>query len=266
MPTIEISQRLRLHYLDYQPDSKPAVLLLHGLGVTGNSWQLQFPPLLGAGFRVIAPDARGFGTSTYPGGSTSIAEMAGDIIALLERLQTGPVHVAGISMGGTHALQLVLDAPQLVRKLVLVNTFARLRPEKINGYFYFLRRFILVYFLNMRAQSRLVAQHLFPDPAQEELRQQLIEQILQADPKGYRGAMRALGAFNVESRLGEIRAPTLVITGERDTTVPPHFQRSLAEGIPNARRVIIPGAGHAVIADQPAIFNETLLEFLNSTE
>lgn len=266
MPSLELSPRLTLHYLDHNSEAGKGALLLHGLGATSESWQLQFPSISNAGFRIIAPDARGFGHSTYPGGNTSISEMTGDFINLLDHLQTGPVDVVGISMGGTHALQFALDAPQMVHKLVLVNTFARLRPQKASDLFYFASRMLVIYTLGLSTQARIVANRLFPNPDQEELRQELIKQINQADPKGYRAAMRALGIFDVETRLSEIRAPTLVVTGERDTTVPPRLQQNLAQGIANARQVIIPDAGHAVTAEQPQIFNETLLEFLEDTE
>lgn len=264
MPTLELSPHLTLHYLDHNSESENVVLLLHGLGATGDSWQLQFPSLSDAGFRIIAPDARGFGKSTYPGGTTSISEMTRDFIALLEHLHTGPVDVVGISMGGTHALQFALDASQMVHKLVLVNTFAHLRLQKASDLLYFASRMLIIYALGLSTQAHMVANRLFPDPEQEELRQELIKQINQADPKGYRAAMRALGRFDVVSHLNEIQAPTLVITGERDTTVPLPLQQNLAQGIVNAHHVIIPDAGHAVSVDQPQIFNETLLQFLLS--
>jgi 3-oxoadipate enol-lactonase len=78
--------------------------------------------------------------------------------------------------------------------------------------------------------------------------------------------MRALARFDVRRRLSDIRAPTLVVTGEEDTTVPPATQRELAEGIPGAQHVTIAGAGHAVIADSPEAFNRTLLAFLTAIQ
>lgn len=74
--------------------------------------------------------------------------------------------------------------------------------------------------------------------------------------------MRSPGLFNVRGRLGEIKLPALVVTGENDTTVPKETQSVLVEGIPKARQVSISGAGHAVIVDQPNIFNMELTTFL----
>ena len=71
-----------------------------------------------------------------------------------------------------------------------------------------------------------------------------------------------LGLFNSLKRLGEIKAPTLVVTGADDTTVNPARQRLLVAGIPKAQQVIIPDAGHAVPVDQADRFNRELLNFL----
>jgi 3-oxoadipate enol-lactonase len=76
--------------------------------------------------------------------------------------------------------------------------------------------------------------------------------------------MRSLARFNVAHRLHEIQCPTLVISGERDTTVPLESQTRLAKSIPNARHVIIPNAGHAVTVEQFQAFNQAFLDFLHN--
>ena len=166
MPSIRLSPGLDLYYQEFNSHGKVAVLLLHGLGVNSRCWELQIPALIEAGYHVIAPDARGHGNSTYPGSQTSIGSMAGDIAAMLERLQAGIVSVVGISMGCTLALQLALDHPSLVEKLVLVNTFARLRPSGIRELLYHSYRFLFVHILGVASQAQLVSQHLFPYPEQ----------------------------------------------------------------------------------------------------
>ncbi len=262
MPFYEISAALRIHYLDPGPAGGCPVLLLHGLGASADSWQLQMPALQAAGFRPIAPEARGFGQSSYPGGGLQIPALATDLIALLDHLEIEQAHVVGISMGGTLALQLALDHPDRVQKLVLVNTFAALRPDNASQLFYFLLRLILVHTLGLPAQAKAVTQRIFPHPEQEILRQELLNQILQADRRGYRAAMRALARFNVIDRLAGIRCPTLVITGQNDTTVAPQRQKTLVECIPGARQVVIANAGHAVSVEQSELFNQILTGFL----
>jgi pimeloyl-ACP methyl ester carboxylesterase len=252
----------QLAYLDPYPGGKLPVLLLHGLGANSASWTLQFPPLIEAGFRPLAPDAPGFGDSRYDGRGWNFRRIAASLADLLRERGTGPVHVVGISMGGVIAQQFVLDYPDLARKLVLVSTFAILRPAHWTGYLYFLQRLVLVNTLGLPAQAKFVAKRLFPRPDQETLRQMLIEQITRADPRAYRAAMLNLGLFNTVNRLGEIKAPTLVVTGSQDTTVDPARQQILVQRIPGARQVVFPQAGHAVSVDTPDGFNRALLGFL----
>lgn len=254
----------QIHYLDPHPDGCPAVLLLHGLGATGASWTLQLPALAAAGYRPLAPDLPGFGDSPYDGRGWSIPGVAARMAALLEELGTGPAHIVGISMGGVIAQQLALDFPALTRSLVLVNTFAVLRPATWKGWLYFLWRFIIVNTLGLEAQAKFVARRIFPEPQDAPLREVLIASISSADRRAYRRAMLALGLFDSRPRLAQIRAPALVLTGERDSTVAPARQRLLADGIPGARQVVIPDAGHAVSVDQPEAFNRLLLDFLRS--
>ncbi len=253
-----------IYCLDPYPQGAPAVLLLHGLGVNGQSWLLQLDALGAAGLRPLAVDVPGFGQSPYAGRGWGLARVAASLAAFVRARGVGAVHVVGLSMGGVIAQQFALDFPDLTRKLVLVNTFAVLRPKTLGGWAYFLSRLVVVHFVGLRKQADLVARRVFPRPNQAPLRQTFIQQVMQADPRAYRAAMRALGLCNLAPRLGELRMPVLVITGAQDTTVPPAAQRHLVESISGARQVVISGAGHAVSVEQPDEFNRVLLEFLTA--
>ncbi len=261
MGTHQIQPGFHLNYLEINPAGGPTVVLLHGLGATGDSWQLQFPALEAGGYRVLAPDMRGFGHSGYPG-KMSVAAMAADVASLLEAQTHAPVHMVGISMGGTVAQQLALDAPQRIERLVLVNTFAKLRPNKPGAWLYFAWRMILVHGLGLEVQAKAVSKRLFPHPHQAGLRTQLQQQIQLANPRAYRATMRALALFNIANRLDEIHHPTLIITGEEDTTVLPPNQQLLVDSIPNARQIVIHDGGHGVSVDSATAFNTALLGFL----
>ena len=166
MATLNLEPGLTLHYSDLNPDGTPIVILLHGLGATGDSWQLQFPALIESGFRILAPDMRGFGKSTYPEGHNNPRIMAEDVANFLNRLDVTSVYVVGISMGGTIALQFTLDHPSMVDSLLLVNTFARLRPKKISYWLFYSIRFLLIHVLGISNQARFVVKRLFPYPEQ----------------------------------------------------------------------------------------------------
>jgi 3-oxoadipate enol-lactonase len=266
VPYIHLSSGLSIHYLKINLRGSPTVLLIHGLGADGSSWALQLPALEKAGFCILAPDIRGFGKSNYIVKGMHIPEIASDLAVLLDQMQSVPAHVVGISMGGMVALQLALDFPHQVNKLVLINTFACLRPHKPRFWLYFALRFLLVHTLGLPTQARFVVRRIFPLPEQAGLRSLLYAQIIQSDPAAYRAMIRAIARFNVLSRLQEIRQPVLVITGDRDNTVPAQTQVELAAGIPSARQVFITDAGHAVIAEKPDLINRFLLDFLNEDE
>lgn len=265
MPDLEIEPGLTIHYLDQNPSGYPVVLLLHGLGATGDSWQLQFPPLIEAGYRVLAPDMRGFGRSNYPGGSNKPETMAADTAKFLQMLEISKCHLIGLSMGGTIALQLVLKNQNLAELLILTNTFAKLRPTNVSNWIFYGIRLILVHILGINKQATYVASRLFPHPEQEELRSEFTKQVRQANQKAYRSTMRSYARYDLTDHLGEIDIPTLIITGENDTVVPPAVQAELVKRIPYSNQIIVPNTGHAVTVEQPDIYNNIVLDFLNST-
>lgn len=261
MPALDLSEYLCIHYEEANPSGSPPVLLLHGLGSAGADWALQLEALAEAGYRVLAPDLRGFGRSSAPP-EVTVEAMAEDMALFLRKLDALPAHVVGISMGGAVALQLALEHPEAVRKLVLVNTFARLRPRNLGEALYFLARMLIATMISPQKQAAMVAKRIFPRPEHEPLRQKLYSRIRHTNPCAYKAAMASLRRFNVMHRLGELKMPTLVITGSADTSISPQSQKEMAGRIPGARQVVIEGAGHAVIADSPEAFNRALLDFL----
>jgi 3-oxoadipate enol-lactonase len=251
-----------LFCLDSYPENHQVVILLHGLGTEASSWTYQLEALGKAGFRPIAPDLPGFGRSKFHGDKWSIRYTANVVISLADRLQIGRFHIAGISMGGTIALQTGIDCPHRILSLELINTFASLRPKRWNEWFYLLRRYFRARVRGAGSQAELTAQRIFPKPEQEDLRRDLVTHIRQTDPLVYKQAMRELGFYDVRKKIKEIRIPALVITGMNDTTVPLENQHDLVCGISGCQQVFIANAGHGVIIDQPAEVNRTMVEFL----
>jgi len=262
MPEITINQ-VQIHF--EEAGTGDAILLLHGLGSCGQDWLLQMP-VLSKGFHVIAPDLRGHGQSApwKLHEQISVAQMADDMLGLLDALGVAHAHVVGLSLGGCVAQQMTLDKPAGVRSLTLVNTFARFDPGGLGNAVPLALRMIVLGILGMPAQARFVAARLFPKPEQAQLRDMAARRIAANDPVTYRRLVQALRAFDVAGRLSEITCPTLVIAGDRDTTVPRRAVRLLAERIPGARFELVADSGHATPIDQPEIFNRLVLEFVGS--
>lgn len=250
---------VRLHY-EEQGTSGSAVVLLHGLGSCGEDWFLQFPALADR-YRVIAPDLRGHGRSSSTPGWPTVVDLARDVAMLIEGLQAGGAHVAGLSLGGAVGLELAADRPDLVRSLIAVNTFARLRQSG-KGIGHGMVRLALLALAPMDRVGRWVADGLFPNEDQSLLRQAAAQRI-STNPRGtYLRAIGAATRFDLRSRLPTIASPTLVVAGERDSTVPLAAKLELARSIPGARLEIVANSGHATPLDAPDAFNDLVLRFL----
>lgn len=262
MANIEIKSGLIIQYTDLNSTSNNTVLMLHGLGATSESWQLQFDPLINSGFRVLAPDLRGFGYSTFPGGENNPGIMASDMIVLLNELSINTCHIIGISMGGAVALEIAVSKPLIVDSLILTNTFSKIRATSFSALFFYAIRLFLVHTIGLSKQADYVANRLFPDDKHTFLRNEFRSQVEKANPFGYRSIMRSFVKFDLSSQMRMIHAPTLIITGENDSVVPPAIQIELASQIPHAEHVFIPDAGHAVSVEQPNEYNRIILNFL----
>ncbi len=251
-----------LHFLDPNPEGSPILLLLHGLGATAESWHFQLSELCARGYRLIAPDLPGFGCSPSKGRRWNLDRVVEQVIAMMDRLGAGRFIAAGISMGGAAVLVMAYRHPSRVQGLILINTFSSLAPSSLSEWRYFLRRGWRAFLRKPEDQAWIVAERVFPKPKQAAYRELLVESIRRSDPNIYRQAMLALARFNFTRKLPDIRVPTLVISGAEDTTIPLKNQRELAAKIPGAEHVVIPAAGHAVIADQPVLFNLHVSRFI----
>lgn len=191
-------------------------------------------------------------------------QLADDVAGLLEALDEPPAHVVGLSLGGCVALQLALDHPACVRSLVMVNSFAKLRSAGWRGKLRFAWRMCLLAVRPMSATAQFIAAGMFPKPEQQTVYAAAVMR-LSANPKAtYWKTIRALIEFNVQSRLGDIHYPALVIAGDRDRTVPLSAKEALHARLPNSEINLIADSGHATPYDQPDLFNRLVLDFVRA--
>ena len=260
MPFVDI-RGTRLHYQTHGRETPPSVLFIHGLGSCCEDWPFQLP-VLGEKYRVITGDLRGHGKSDKPKCKYSLEMFAADFAHLLRELDEPPVHVVGLSLGGCTALQLALDHPERVRSLTLVNTFARLQPAGWRGVLRFAVRMSVLTFASMDLMAGMVSRSMFPNPEQKPLYEAAAARIAGNDKTPYRRAIRAILRFDARKRCAAIRAPSLVVAGDRDATVPLSPKLFLRDNIPGAEFVMIPNSGHATPIDQPQKFNDVLMDFV----
>jgi 3-oxoadipate enol-lactonase len=238
------------------------LLLIHGLGSSTRDWEFN-QPALSKKYRIITYDVRGHGQSDKPPGPYSIADFAADAAGLLETLETGSVHVAGVSMGGMIGLQLALDSPSLVRSLAVVNSGPELRLDGTRAKMMLWLRLFIVRVLGMRMVGRKLAREMFPESDQQEMRRKVITRWAENDKRCYLDSIRALVNWSVTNRLTEISCPVIEIRGDLDQTPLSLSDEQLAT-IPDARREVIPGSRHATPVDRADEFNLALLNFLDA--
>ena len=247
-----------LHYEEYG-QGEPLVLL-HGLGSSNQDWEYQVPDLARA-YRVILLDVRGHGRSDKPRGRYSIALFSADLLALLEHLGTGPVHLVGLSMGGMIGFQFAVDHPAWLRSLCIVNSAPEVKLRSRDDYWQWAKRWSLARLLGVATVGKALAARLFPRPDQAALRRTMAERWARNDKRAYLASFDAIVGWGVQERLGQIRCPTLVITADHDYT-PIQLKQRYVALIPQGRLAVIDDSRHATPLDQPQLFNQTLLQFL----
>jgi 3-oxoadipate enol-lactonase len=237
------------------------VLLLHGLGSSGDDWGPQVQALRDR-YRVLTVDLPGHHRSARPPGRLTIQALAAPIAEVLDRLTIEAAHVVGLSLGGCVALALALDAPARVRSLVVVNAFARWQTAGVRGAARGVRRTLLAVAAPMRMLATSIAREAFPEAEQAALREAAVARIAANSRGHYLACLAALVRFDVRQRLGEISCPTLVVAGGRDTTVPFATQVFLARSIRGARIRVVDDSGHVTPGDRPEVLNDLILEHL----
>jgi len=253
---------VRIYYEVYGQGAP--ILLIMGLGGSSLAWQSQIPTF-SQHLRVIAYDNRDAGRSDKVEAEYSMADMADDAAALLDHLEIDSAHVYGVSMGGMIAQELALRHPGRARTLILGCTspcLAAMPPSE------------------KAARDNMESAVLPPREAFERstwtgysddylvahrddlwLRAQ-VEGGLTPPLDALRRHYAVVGGFDARERVGQIRAPTLIMTGDDDPLVPPENSRFLAEHIPGVELVVFPGGRHAFNVEFEDESNGAVLDFI----
>jgi len=257
MPYFETGE-IKIHYqIHGQGDP---LLLIHGLGSSGRDWEMQLDSF-SRHFQIVIIDLRGHGRSDKPPGPYSMPCFAADAAGLLQALNASPTHVLGISLGGMVAFQMALDFPDLIRKLVIVNSVPDLVPRGIGDVLGFWQRLLIIRLLGMEKMGRALAKRFFTEPEQEPLQEVFIKRWSENHIPAYRASLKAAYGWSVQDRLGEISAPTLVVGADGDY-FPTQDKEAYTALIPEARLEVIENSKHALPVERPEVFNQTVLRFL----
>ena len=219
----------KIRYLDV--GTGPTVVLIHGLAGDYLGWQAQIE-LLKPKYRVIAFDNRGAGASTQIDEPLTLNDLALDTLGLMDHVGANTAHVVGRSMGGAIAQFMALNAPERVRSLTLCASFAKVDPVGCRV------------LSNMR--EALEWRGSWADHARHSVQNEAIQKT------------------DTRPMLSRITQPALVMAGDVDIICSMTATRELVDGLPNVRSEIFTGAGHFFLMEQPAKFNQHLVDWLDS--
>ncbi len=237
------------------------LLMIMGLSFSLAMWR-ELRTIMAGHFRTILFDNRGVGKSDVPLRPWSMRTMARDAAAVLDAANVQSANVLGISMGGMIAQELALLHPERVRKLVLACTQCG-GPRAVRPGLDVYRAFVRPY-ASLDQRSKAFVPLLYsPETPVDRIDQD--RKTLLANYAPVRGSIAqilAILTWRCHRHLPRIASPTLVIHGDRDRLVPVENGRLIAELIPGAKLVELPGAGHIFPTDQPERTVDELLRFL----
>ena len=248
------------------PEGAPVLLLANSLGTTLEVWDPIMPALPGQ-FRVLRYDMRGHGlTDATPlqdeARGYSIADLAGDALALLDALGIKTVSVCGLSIGGMVAQHLAAHAPERVARVILCDTAAVIGPPEVWN-----TRIAGIRKVGLPAIAPGVMERWFTEgfrARETHLLRGYINMVARTSLDGYLGCAMAVRDADLTASDTSIRQPTLVIVGADDPATPVASAEALAGLIPGAQLAIIPDCSHICCVEQPEETARLLLAHLGA--
>jgi 3-oxoadipate enol-lactonase len=229
----------------------PTLVLLHPLAQGAELWR-PLIDFLESSFRVIALDARGHGRSEWDGRPFSVDDLASDVAEVLLELGVGASAVLGMSMGGCTAMTLAARHPELVTRLVLVDTTSDYGPGKAEAWAERAVRAVQVPRvdqLEFQVDRWFSAEFVESDP-DEVARVNAV--FCATDSRAHAQACRALGAFEFSGELSNVTAPTLIMVGEDDYAATVAMSLDLHHGIADSCLHVLPQTRHLSMMENRA--------------
>jgi non-heme chloroperoxidase len=247
--TIHLATGVRLHYAEQGDQTGDAIVFLHAY-VDSWYWFSRVLPLLSPEYHAFAPDQRGHGDSDKPECCYTVDDFAADVDAFMDAVGIDEATLVGHSSGGLIAQRVALSHPHRVSRLVLIGSPITLLHNEslveLGEEMLALKDPIPPEFVREFVESTI------SHPVPEEFLAGAVSESLKVPARAWRDYWEGvLVTVDDTARLGEIRAPTLILWGERDNLLPREEQERRAVTIPNATLRVYPDTGHAVAGERP---------------
>jgi pimeloyl-ACP methyl ester carboxylesterase len=259
METIDVDG-LRIAY--ERAGAGPAVVLLHGfVGDGATTWRRQIDALSDE-FTVVAWDAPGAGGSSDPPESFGMAEYADCLAGFVARLGLTRPFVMGLSFGGALAIDFCRRHSAVPQALVLASAYAGWEgslPADVAAQR--LRHALTLAGATPEEFRAALLPTMFTEGTAQDIVEDFGASMLAFHPAGFRAMARA-SSEDLRDALPQVKAPTLLVYGDRDVRAPLDVARHLDSAIPNSRLVVLPGVGHVCNVEAPNDFNTVVRDFL----
>ena len=233
------------------------IVFLHGVGSDKSVWRPQLAHF-GQSRRAVAFDYPGYGDSEPAANGTTRDDYAAAILSAMSELGIERAHICGLSLGGVVAIAMHHLAPDSCASLILADSFAA-HPDGAGIY-----NRSIAGSTDLRTMAEARVDVLLAEPADANIRAEVVETMARIDPSAYRIGAEAVWLADQRDRARAIAVPTLVLCGAEDKVTPPALSHELVELIAGARYEQIENAGHLSNLERPARFNRIVGEFIGN--
>jgi 3-oxoadipate enol-lactonase len=259
MPRVITNNGYEIGFVETGGGPATPIVFLHGVGSDKSVWHPQLEHF-GRERRTVAFDYPGYGDSDPAPKGTTRDDYASAIISGMHELGIDRAHVCGLSLGGVVAIAMHHAAPKRCASLILADTFA-VHPD---GRAIYERSVAGSADLPAMAEARV--DKLLAQPADPEVRREVVETMSRIDPAAYRIGAEAVWLADQRDRAEAIDGPTLILVGNQDFITPVDLSNQLLDLVPQARMQVIAGAGHLTNLEKPREFDRLVDGFLAEVE
>lgn len=241
------TEQADLHYRVDGTKDAPWLVLANSIATDMHLWDDALPYLV-EHFSILRFDMRGHGQSAPPDGQFSIRDLSSDVIALMDELDIGSAHLAGISLGAMVVLDALQSHPDRVKSVTYCNAIVQANEMYKS---FWAGRIEIAKSQGMAAIAEPTIERWFTPNAAQSLRNRARDMIISTSVSGFCAAAEALCYLDLENALPEVQSPVHFVAGADDAAAPISVMRTASKNTPNSRFTILSDTAHLSCLEQP---------------